>query len=91
MNIEWLHKKPYNRNSTRGRALAGSQTNCFLKQFIYGGIPLIRSLMSPKHLAVLLRQGQISWLKGWNEKYTRTIQRIRTSWRNVLFNKQPEV
>lgn len=59
MNIERLHKKPYNRDSTRGSAL-GSQTNCFLKQFIYGGIPLIRSLMKPKHLAVLPRQGQIS-------------------------------
>ena len=39
-------------------------------------------------VAVLLGQGQSSWLKGCNNKYT--IYRIPTSWTTVLFNKHPE-
>ena len=37
---------------------------------LYSGTPLIRSLMSQKHLAVLPEQDQISWLEGRNDKYT---------------------
>lgn len=34
-------------------------------------------------VAVLVGQGQISWLKGGNEKYMHTVQHIRTSGTNI--------
>ena len=41
-------------------------------------------------VAVLAGQGQISWLKGGNEKYMHTVQRIRTSGTNIPCKKQLE-